>query len=267
MPIEAGSKTGGRTGRYRGTIHKRYRHAVRIRWCFKKEIGHIRIRTECYNAQENEVNDNYLMRLPLELRKTGSTLLGEIELLHPLDSNEFGVVYEDKYIMLIRDRVRFPNGNEGGYIRVVNKGEIAGSAGCVLIPTWADSIFFIQIFRHATRTWEWELPRGFQEPNLSDSENVKNEVFEELGVAASSVEKIGALNANTGLLTGMIGVFAVGLEADPIAFGTPQLSESIKQIERVPISELRDFISTSKLRCGISLAALMIYLNHVQLRI
>jgi ADP-ribose pyrophosphatase len=208
--------------------------------------------------------ETYLDRLPQAFRKTGAHEKGEIELLPPDGSGGYGIVYEDKFVLLIRDRVRFPDGNEGGYLRLVNQGELDGSAGAVMIPVWKGAVIFIRIFRHATRSWEWELPRGFHEAGLPEADNAKKEIKEELGVDAASARKIGSFNANTGILTGLIGVYAVELSANPLETGTPQSAEGIGQFKSVAKSELPAFIAKVGLRCGISLAALMLYANDAK---
>ena len=97
------------------------------------------------------MGDNYLQRLPESLRKPGEHQRGELELLAPDESGDFGIKYEDPYVILVRDRVRFPGGKEGGYIRLINRGELAGSPGAVMVPLWAGSVVFIRIFRHLCR--------------------------------------------------------------------------------------------------------------------
>ncbi|MCA9450316.1 MAG: hypothetical protein KC931_24550, partial [Candidatus Omnitrophica bacterium] len=69
---------------------------------------------------------SYLDRLPEHLRTAGDHSAGEIEILPPGDDPAFGILYEDKYILLVRDRVRFPNGKEGGYLRIIYPAELTG---------------------------------------------------------------------------------------------------------------------------------------------
>lgn len=205
--------------------------------------------------------DEYLQRLPESLRKPGNAALGEIELLAPDTTSRYGILYEDKYILLVRDRVRFPDGREGSYLRVLHTSELTGGCGTVMVPIWNDQIVLIRIYRHATRDWEWELPRGFQEPGISEQENAEKETMEELGVEPARVWRIGAFNANTGLLTGMIGVYAVELAADPRTSGRPEANEGIGHFRTVAERELADLVARGEIRCGISLAALYLYGN------
>lgn len=208
--------------------------------------------------------DNYLDLLTPALRKPGDHRRGEIEILPPEGAGDFGVLYEDRYILLVRDRVRFPDGQEGGYIRIINRSELANGPGTVMVPIWKNEIVFIRIFRHATREWEWELPRGFQEPGVTEQENAEKEIIEELGIAPSGMRRLGAFNANTGLTTGLIGAYAVELAADPATAGRPAKHEGISRFRSVPPGALADFAATGGIRCGISLAALFLYLNRQQ---
>jgi ADP-ribose pyrophosphatase len=208
------------------------------------------------------MNGDYLRRLPVWMRTPGDANSGEVQVLAPEGDPQFGIRYEDPYILVIRDRVRFPDGREGGYVRLVNQGELDGSPGAVIVPVWSGCVVFIRIFRHATRSWEWELPRGFHEAGFSESSNAEKETREELGVGVVSVQHLGGFNANTGLLTGTIGAYAAELAANPLDSGTLEVAESIRDVRLVPLASLEEFIRQAPVRCGISLAALLLYLNR-----
>ncbi|MGP3928192.1 hypothetical protein [Streptomyces sp. 8N616] len=68
------------------------------------------------------------------------------------------MVYEDAYVMLLRDPVRFPDGRTGTYIRSVSAMQ---EPGCVVLPLLGGEVVLLEHFRHATRSWHWEVPRGF----------------------------------------------------------------------------------------------------------
>lgn len=208
--------------------------------------------------------EEYLKRLPTWMQIPGNAGRGEIELLPADGDPQYGIRYEDPYILLIRDRVRFPGGTEGSYLRIANKSELTGATGTVMVPTWQEHVVFVRIFRHATRSWEWELPRGFQDPSISESENAAKETEEELGVSPIRVERLGEFNANTGLLTGMIGVYKVPLGADPMDLGRPQFEESIAHFRKIAASALPAWIASGTVRCGITLAAVALFLANNQ---
>lgn len=66
-----------------------------------------------------------------------------------------GVLYRDRYLTLLRDPVRFPDGREGTYIRSIGT---TAEPGCVVLPLLDGEVVLIEHFRHATRSWHWELP-------------------------------------------------------------------------------------------------------------
>lgn len=208
--------------------------------------------------------DSYLHRLPEQLRSPGSHQNGEIELIEPEpDEAGYGILYEDKYILLLRDKVRFPNGSIGGYLRILNQSDLTGSSGSVIIPVSGDSIIFIRTYRHAIRNWSWELPRGFQETGLSEEQNASKELREELGGEASDIARIGEINPNTGLSAGMIGVYRARIREGSIPVDPIDPVEAIRGWEAVRPEQLSEFIAGKRIICGITLAALFLYLrNH-----
>src|SRR6185369_7667754 len=77
----------------------------------------------------------------------------------PPDNGDVGVVYADQYIRLVKDAVRFASGRLGTYIRIM-----AASDGvpAVVVPILSDSrLALVHHFRHSSREWHWEFPRGF----------------------------------------------------------------------------------------------------------
>ncbi|MBL9157714.1 MAG: NUDIX hydrolase [Verrucomicrobiales bacterium] len=206
--------------------------------------------------------DNYLDRLPERLRKVGAHEEGEIEILTPAPGEAgFGVLYEDKYILLLRDKVRFPEGSIGGYLRILNQSDLKGRSGSVIVPVVGDSMVFIRTFRHAIREWSWELPRGFHEEGLSEEQNARKELQEELGGEVIEIARIGEINANTGLLAGTIGVYRALIREGSLPGVPEDRHESIRGWELVDESRISRFLSEKKVVCGITLAALFLYLD------
>src|SRR5687768_4057369 len=98
----------------------------------------------------------------------------------PENWGEIGVVYEDPYILILRDLVRFPSGNLGSYFRILNSADLRGGQSTVVLPIIENKILLLKQFRHPTRKWHWEVPRGFGEPNISPEDNAKREIREEI---------------------------------------------------------------------------------------
>jgi ADP-ribose pyrophosphatase len=76
-----------------------------------------------------------------------------------------GVVAEDNYWIWIRDAVIFPSGVYGTYDRLMWKSGLGGAPGVAILPLLSTKKIVVNInYRHATRSWEIEIPRGQKKP-------------------------------------------------------------------------------------------------------
>src|SRR6266487_1628763 len=81
---------------------------------------------------------------------------------HPPEWADIGIVFNDPYVVILRDLVEFPDGSHNGYIRLYNRAYLeGGAAGVVALPEMNGKLLLMHQFRHATRSWHWEIPRGF----------------------------------------------------------------------------------------------------------
>ncbi len=197
--------------------------------------------------------------LPQADRYTGSVKSGEIEIVIP-PSGAVPIVFENKYLTLVNDPVRFPNGKDGHYLRALHPVEVQGRHGTVMVTRKGNQYVLLRLFRHPTRSWELEFPRGFAEPDLSAEENARKEVREELGVEVTAIEEIGVICPNTGLLATRAHVFLVELESLPQADGEEQAAEAIESFRWVNQTDLMKLIRSGEIRCAFTLGALMLVL-------
>lgn len=163
-----------------------------------------------------------------------------------------GIAYQDQYLMILRDAVRFPDGSTNTYIRVVDPE--GGAHGVIVLAVHQGNVLLLNHFRHATRHWHLEIPRGFGEPGLSGEENARRELEEEVGATAEHVTRIvplGGLHPDTGS----------GTEADYMFFAElngyehPDEHEAIAEIRPVPIADFEEMIRTDQITDGYTLAA------------
>src|SRR5579885_381339 len=95
----------------------------------------------------------------------------------PIEWARVGIAYQDQYLLLLRDAVRYPDGSLGTYIRSVD--QYPGMVGVVILPMYKGQVLLIRHFRHATRTWHLELPRGFGQ-SLKTEDDARRELYEEI---------------------------------------------------------------------------------------
>lgn len=109
-----------------------------------------------------------------------------------------GVVYESPYHLMVVDLVRGPEGLFP-YERVL---PAVPRGAVVLAPLWEGKFVLLHQFRHALRACQLAFPRGFGEPGLSEEENTRKELREELGAEALSLKPLGQIVADSGLSGG-----------------------------------------------------------------
>ncbi|GGV00853.1 hypothetical protein GCM10010182_17780 [Actinomadura cremea] len=122
----------------------------------------------------------------------------------PSTGGPYGVRYQDPYITVVRDPVEFPGGGVGGHVRVL---PTARHGGAAVLPVCADRVVLIRHFRHSTRQWHWEIPRGFSDPGEPPDETARRELREEIGVTARDLTPLGRMHADTGITGGAVELF------------------------------------------------------------
>jgi len=171
----------------------------------------------------------------------------------PLSRADIGIIVDDPYFLLIRDLVIFPNGEMRGYTRLITRAILDNGEGVVVLPMYENKIILLHQFRHATRQWHYEFPRGYGEPDISPQENAIKEIHEEI---SSSVEKsdlidLGKFYNNTGFEGHPVSLFFATLAS----IGEPNKNEGIKDIIFLSPEELSDWIRDGKITDGFTIAA------------
>src|SRR5213592_1007125 len=93
----------------------------------------------------------------------------------PADDTRVGVLAEDPYLIVMRDAVRFADGSYGLYNRLMVP------SGAALLPLLDGAIILLYRFRHGTRTWHLEAPRGSFSGTGTREDEARRELREEIG--------------------------------------------------------------------------------------
>ena len=184
-------------------------------------------------------------------------LLQRRQLLFPAE--ETGVVFEDEHIIIHRDPVGFPGGKFGTYIRIHERAIQNGVAGVVILPKCGEDVFLHRIYRYPTRSWEWEFPRGFLEPGHSPEDMVRQELQEETGLTVATIEELGLVLSNSGLLSGGVKAYVVQTQATA-GKPAPEAGEVIGELRRVSPARLWSMAKAGEIRDGITLSTMSLAL-------
>lgn len=107
----------------------------------------------------------------------------------PEEYADIGVVYEDPYFIVVRDAVRFRDGSRGAYVRFMSANPGTNAAVLPLLPD--GRVILVRHFRHGSRQWYWEIPRGFAKPDEDGAATARQELWEEIGVWVEDVHPLG----------------------------------------------------------------------------
>lgn len=128
------------------------------------------------------------------------------------NQSRIGVVAEDDYWLWIRDAVKAPSGIEHTYNRIIMKNQLNGVVGAAVLPLHEDEgvkkVSLILIFRHATNSWELELPRGGGKPGETGVDIARRELKEETGLISEEPFPLSSIAADSGVLATIAPLFA-----------------------------------------------------------
>lgn len=194
--------------------------------------------------------DNYFKYLNTytALGPIGDASKGEIEIVQDRQKIKeieaqtgrmVGVVAEDKYWVWINDAVKFPNNKYGVYGRMQWKCNLnTDGGGAAVLPILPNGkIALIRNFRHATRSWEYELPGGAMEPNETFEETARRELKEETGLIAKEISLLGKVAVDPGTLNSVTPIFLAIIADTQTA--SPEDSEAIASVDAFSIAEIK----------------------------
>ncbi len=159
-----------------------------------------------------------------------------------------GVVFENRYVRLVADLVENASGGRYAYVRILGDEPYNGVA---VLPMLGGKAVFLKQFRHATREYELELPRGFAEKDREPLDNACTEIREELGVDPERMEYLGAIASDSGLRAGLVHLFVCEVRQ------TKELAadEGIEGVELLEIAEVDERIGDGRIRDSHSICA------------
>lgn len=186
-------------------------------------------------------------RFPSLIQPCGEAANGEIQII--LDPEEMAVIEKetardvglikmDKYWLWVNDACQFPNGNKGVYGRILWVSSLESSPGVVVMPVMPDGKIVLNCnYRHATRTWEIELPRGAVNSGEKLEDAAKRETIEETGMLVDDLLLLGQMPPDTGL-TNTVATIYLAKVTDSQA-SQPEDTEAIEEILSLTLPEIK----------------------------
>jgi ADP-ribose pyrophosphatase len=160
-----------------------------------------------------------------------------------------GIFYEDPYIVLLRDAVIFPDGKPGLYHRVIARHD--EPTGVAVLGRYGGKILLVRHFRHPSRAWHLEIPRGAVGADEDPLHVAHLEISEEIGGTIRSLTRLGLLHGASALMRHSV----VLVYAEFESIGTPALGEGIAEILLVSPTEFERMIAESAITDAFTVAA------------
>ena len=180
----------------------------------------------------------------------GDATRGEIAITREGEFDENG-----SHVQLLHDEVRFPSGKTGTLVRVTRSPRAAD--GVVVVPiTEDDRIVLVKQFRHAVRTWTWELPRGATEPGSTPGAALHDELLQEIGYQPVDAPiSLGRVMPDTGTLGEIPYIFAVRVRPHPTRDAQPDAKEVIAGHTSLPYDALWNLAMKGAINDALTMAA------------
>jgi len=165
----------------------------------------------------------------------------------PSDDTRIGVLAVDPYLIVMRDAVRFADGTYGLYNRLMVP------SGAAVLPVLGEAIVLLHRFRHGTRRWHLEAPRGSFSGVGTRRDEAERELFEEIGARPIELIDLGELHSTTGCLDEEHQLYLARIEA----LGAADRHEAIESIKVLSIPTVERMIADGEITDGPTLALLL----------
>ena len=161
---------------------------------------------------------------------------------------EIGLFYKSDYHIMVVDLVTDDGITFYPYERLLTtipKGAVVG------VAIYNGRYVLLKQYRHSLRDFQFAFPRGYAEDGLSAEQNIRKELFEELGCQVSKSEYLGSVVADSGVCGQKVSVFRCMI-TEPVL---KRNYEGIEQIYMFTSNELQQMIRDGKISDGYTLAA------------
>lgn len=124
-----------------------------------------------------------------------------------------GVVSQDSQWLLLRDAVKLPSSELVLRDRLLAQDNMNGNQQIAILPiTKEGEVMLVLSFRHATRSWEYEIPRASFYKNFINSKQVEKKLLDTFSVQADECKILGEMNPSSDILSSTVSIIVAMVE-------------------------------------------------------
>jgi ADP-ribose pyrophosphatase len=124
--------------------------------------------------------------------------------------------------------------------------------GVAILPVADGQIGLIRIYRPAIRSWSWEIPHGFIEAGEDGHRAAARELAEETGIVPDSVESLGFITPDAGVLAARVHLF---LARGGRAHIGKSLELGLREFGFFTVNAFKDMVTRSEIQDTFTLSA------------
>ena len=159
------------------------------------------------------------------------------------------IVYKNRWMTIIEDKVINPNGGKGKYAYAKR------SDGVIIIPmTEKKEIYMVEQWRYPIQKLSLELPMGGIDKGETPQKAAKRECWEEVDLKAKEWKKIGVMRPFTGATNMSSHIFLAQNLSEDIPNCITDKTEMII-IKKIKFSQIEKLISDNKIFHSATIAA------------
>ncbi|MEU5241675.1 NUDIX hydrolase [Streptomyces lydicus] len=159
------------------------------------------------------------------------------------------VLHRDADRIVLEDPVVLPDGQQARRVRLLParpEHEVA------VLPLLGGDVVLLDRFRHATRTWQWEMPRGTGTEGLADTETASRHLHNQLGATPLELFGLGEVHPDVGILAASVLLYAARIDA----VGDITHDDGIRQVRTVPFAAAEEMATAGQITDAVTIAAL-----------
>jgi ADP-ribose pyrophosphatase len=165
------------------------------------------------------------------------------------------VIYENPWVNLYVDKVRFPGG------RIIDQHHLLDfekEAVAVVVENAQGEILFVQSYRYTTDSIEWEIPAGGIDKGESIVEAARREILEETGYETEDLQVVYTYYPMNGIANKVFHVASAQVKALTGSFDTNE----VKSVKWFRPAQIQEIIGKRIIMDGYSLTALLLHWNR-----